>query len=272
MVKIVERRPNSLSDYLSIVEEYQKSTDTVIWFRGASKMTHNLTPSLFRHPKIETVSEFNALEFKTMNRFRQRSIPYHSRDLKDDWEALFYMQHYGVPTRLLDWTENPLIGLFFALIGSSPPSRAYRIGAAKRSNAAVWMLNPDIWNQTALQHVSFKDGPLPVGHELLGGYAPGGIAIDKISHPVAMLGSHNSPRIVAQRGVFVMFGTGRTSMQELVRKGRFPKEALIRMVFPPNKAFELRNSLLNQGITESTVFPDLEGLAQETKRHFEFEV
>jgi hypothetical protein len=35
---------------------------------------------------------------------------------------------------------------------------------------------------------------------------------------------------------------------------------------------QMRNSLLNQGITESTVFPDLEGLARETKRHFGFEV
>lgn len=48
-----------------------------------------------------------------MIRFRQRSIPFSDRSLQDDWEALFFMQHYRVPTRLLDWSENPFISFHF---------------------------------------------------------------------------------------------------------------------------------------------------------------
>jgi hypothetical protein len=51
-------------------------------------------------------------------RFRQRTIPLHSRDLSDEWDALFFMQHYGVPTRLLDWTENPFIAFYFAVMSA----------------------------------------------------------------------------------------------------------------------------------------------------------
>ena len=55
------------------------------------------------------------LEKLLLARFQQRSIPFHSRSLADSWEWLFFMQHYGVPTRLLDWSESPLMALFFAV-------------------------------------------------------------------------------------------------------------------------------------------------------------
>ena len=201
-----------------------------------------------------------------MVRFRQRSLPYHSRDLSDDLEALFFMQHYGAPTRLLDWTENPLTGLHFALM-SSPPTTA----TSNSPSAAVWILDPVRWNQTSLGHVSYSGEPLTAGDDLLKGYSPSSAREGTPAHPVALYGAHNSARIVAQQGVFTIFGTNRVSMEKLVRKGIFPTEALMRVVISGKGINSMRTSLLNQGITESTVFPDLEGLARETKRHFGFE-
>src|SRR5688500_7332224 len=89
----------------------------------------------------------------------QRAIPYHTRDLRDDWEALFFMQHYGVPTRLLDWTENPLTALHFALMGS-PSSWDKSNGRTYTKTAAIWVWNPTEWNRRALAHVSYTGGPL----------------------------------------------------------------------------------------------------------------
>src|SRR5688572_23441055 len=113
-----EEHPTSLPDYLAIVESRQTHALHSLWYRGCGSASHTLSPSLYRHTKAKTPEAFADLERQLMTRFRQRSIPYHNRSLSDDWDALFFMQHYGVPTRLLDWTENPLIALHFALMGA----------------------------------------------------------------------------------------------------------------------------------------------------------
>lgn len=271
MPRLTQYRPKSLLQYLECVEQLQRRAGRPLWFRGTGIATYPLVPSLYRHPTVTSRADFHELERKLMTRFRQRSLPYHSRDLSDDWEALFFMQHYGAPTRLLDWTENPLTGLHFALM--SAPSKMASKGKVKYSDsAAVWILDPVSWNQAALKHLSYADEPLTPGDEALKGYSPRAISAGKTTHPVALYGAHNSARIVAQQGVFTIFGTNGSPMETLLRSGAFPAIALSRVVIPPARIQSMRISLLNQGITESTVFPDLEGLARETKRHFGFEV
>lgn len=262
MAKLVEYRPRNLPEYLDQIERLQAATSNALWFRGAALTTQKLIPTLYRHPSIKKSQELQALEVQLMTRFRQRGMPYHSRDLKDDWDALFFMQHYGVPTRLLDWTENPFTALYFALM--TPP----RVGGRP---AAVWVLDPFRWNQTALRRLSYGGGPFVAGDADLRPYGPDSAASAANTHPVALYGAHNSPRIVAQQGVFTIFGTNRVPMEALVRNDTFGTEALCRIVITPARTEPMRGSLLNFGITESTVFPDLEGLAKETKRHFGFE-
>jgi hypothetical protein len=209
------------------------------------------------------VSDLRKLEGALMTRFRQRSLPFHSRDLRDDWEALFFMQHYGVPTRLLDWTENSLIGLHFALMFS-------RAASTRSTNPAiVWILDPFEWNKTALSHLSYKGGPLATGDEGLKGYAPASATMGEF--PVAMYGAHNSPRIAAQQGTFTIFGSDKSPMEKLVEHGKFPPSSLSCIVINHTRIGSMRKSLLDQGTTESMVFPDLEGLAREIRRQFGFE-
>ena len=271
MPRLTEYLPKSLPQYLEYVEQLQHRAGHPLWFRGTGKATYQLVPSLYRHPTVTSSADFHELERKLMTRFRQRSFPYQSRDLTDDWEALFFMQHYGAPTRLLDWTENPLTGLHFALM-SAPSERGSKRKVKDLHSAAVWVLDPVGWNQAALKHLSYADEPLTPDDEALKGYSPRSISVGKTTRPVALYGAHNSARIVAQQGVFTIFGTNRTPMQRLVWNGAIPVRALSRVVMPPARIQSMRISLLNQGITESTVFPDLEGLARETKRHFGFEV
>src|SRR4051812_41381980 len=89
-----------------------------LWYRGVGDASHTLIPSLYRHEGTADAAAFMELEERILQRFRERSIPYQPIPVDKDWELLFLMQHFGVPTRLLDWTENPYIGLFFALTDS----------------------------------------------------------------------------------------------------------------------------------------------------------
>lgn len=206
-----------------------------------------------------------------MTRFRQRSIPYHSRSLVDDWDTLFFMQHYGVPTRLLDWTENPLIALHFALMGAR--RTPLKNGTIRfEDNVAVWMLDPILWNRHALRHVSYEGGILSPGDEAIKSYSPTPKFAGMQNLPVAVYGAHNSARIVAQQGAFTIFGRDTKPMEKVAKIDGFPDKCLVKVIVNKSKISFLRKSLLNHGITESVVFPDLEGLAREIKRVFGFEV
>ncbi len=86
------------------------------WFRGHLRIIGSLFPSVHREPFCSARED---IEFWAGQRFRLRA-PSYSGDLPkwDDYVSwLLLIQHHCVPTRLLDWTENVLIGLYFAVSG-----------------------------------------------------------------------------------------------------------------------------------------------------------
>jgi len=254
-----------------MVERLQGKHEFPLWYRGAGRAKYGLLPTLYRHNTITSVDHIARLESQLMTRFRQRSIPLHSRSLSDDWDALFFMQHYGVPTRLLDWTENPFIGMYFAAM--SAPCVPSASGQPRFSeDAAVWILDPVAWNRHSLSHTSYDGEVLAPGDESLKGFKPAPSFTSMNKHPVALHGSHNSPRIVAQRGVFTIFGQNTKPMEKVFADEKFPNDCLIKVVLKRSRICDFRRSVLMYGVCESVVFPDLDGLAKEIRRNFGFEV
>lgn len=271
MAKVRVEKPRTFTDYVQLVERLQQDHKAALWYRGTGRAGFELLPSLYRHTTTTGVSGLARLEIQLMTGFRQRSIPLHSRSLADDWDTLFFMQHYGVPTRLLDWTESPFIGLYFAVMSAS-----YTPGLNNQrrfsEDAAVWILDPIAWNQHSLRHQSYDGGILTPGDDSLKGFKPAPSFAGMNTCPVALYGAHNSPRIVAQRGVFTIFGQNTKATERVFDDDQFPSDCLIKLVLKRSRIASFRRSVLNYGVCESVVFPDLEGLAKEIRRNFGFEV
>ena len=109
--RFVDDRIRNLSDFLSVLSGLVTS-NREYWYRGHSSAKHKLIPSALRY---ETVEERNTAlslvhEFKRLVAMRIESAVGPDADLK--WIQI--AQHYGLPTRLLDWTENAAAALYFA--------------------------------------------------------------------------------------------------------------------------------------------------------------
>ncbi len=263
----------TLGEFTNFVYGLTRDAKDIHWYRGCEKAGHALLPGLYRHPLKTTVGELLDLEKEMLAWFTLRSVPYLTRELPLPWDRLFMMQHYRMPTRLLDWTENPFIALYFALRGSDSEPDAGE--GSTGDSAAVWILRPDHWNAMVFQRTAQKPFLFSPGDEgdpdgLLDGYEPGKEVPSDL--PVAIYGSYSNPRIVAQRGTFVVFGRDTRPMEKLFEAEKFPDGVLAKLEMPKETKSEVLRSLLAIGITDSVIFPDLEGLAMEARRRFGFEV
>lgn len=108
----VPNRINSLSSYIDAIfrlrrEAFSQMSSASYWFfRGQSSAKWSMRPNIFRDDAL--LSEYESVE----SALRQR--PYDFRECSTDFEILTKLQHYGLGTRLLDVTLNPLVALYFA--------------------------------------------------------------------------------------------------------------------------------------------------------------
>jgi hypothetical protein len=221
------------------------------WFRGEPESTTALIPTLYRRGPTQ---HENAL----LQMFRARASGYHDlvpiREHTDQW--LFLARHAGLPTRLLDWSEGALVGLYFAL---------------KEDNPVVWMLNPLELNELSCVSPSpVREFPLvwhnpegvlnPAFENLRGAWEQDGPGVPL---PLAIHPTYVHPRLRSQRSCFTIHGKRKGGLDTLV-----PKSILRRYVVDPTYRQSMFRDVALLGITDSVVFPDLDGLATELKKRF----
>jgi hypothetical protein len=178
-------------------------------------------------------------------------------------DLLFFMQHHGVPTRLLDWSENPYIALFFSL------EVALLERDADAVDSAVWMLDPIALNEIAFHNNEGNNRVLSARDDLLNAYKPNSPTKTSGRYPIAMYGVHNSRRIVAQRGVFVLFGSNICAINK--DTALVDHDGLLhKLIIDKAAKKSIVRALFNMGVTDSVIYPDLDGLGREIKNRLGF--
>lgn len=227
-----------------------------LWFRGVNCSTHALVPKIMREGK-EADAVFDR-ERRLLTRFRQRSMAYWPAGYpQNDWEHLFAMQHFGMPTRLLDWSENLFVSAHFAF--ASAPTHEHGTCVP-----VVWCFDPTEWNRSTpvLSEYGEAVQVLTTVDDELDAYRPETTKRRKKS-PIAMFGAHNSARIVAQRGTFMVWGNDVRPLEEIAAEQGTGR--LWRMRVSGGHA-DLAKALRRLGFDETMVFPELPSLSSELSR------
>lgn len=160
-----------------------------------------------------------------------------------DWLCL--MQHYGLPTRLLDWTASPLVAAFFAVAYEEHPG-----------DGVIWQLDP-----AALNRLDFSKDLLFLLHGtdvrglLLSAFNFTFPSSDKAA---AVLGSEIDLRMTVQQGSFTIHGN-KAPLESHTESASF----LVKFVIPEKAKTQFARELRLSAIRRSALFPDLGNLATE---------
>lgn len=212
----------NFSEFVDIVERLGNDSELML-FRGQAEKG-NLLPSIARkNPKTDSTSAEQEL-IKELKRMGASILP--KNDL-DDWDLLVIAQHFGMKTRLLDWTSNPLAALFFAC------------NDWKKEDVYVYALDANRYLKEP------QKGPFDTGRT-------------QVIRPKL-----NNPRIIAQHGWFTAHKYSKSSKKFVpLEKNNEISESVQEIKIPEDTREKLLKSLDRHGVSSRTLFPDLEGLCK----------
>jgi hypothetical protein len=262
---------NGVSDLLSLLKKHQQEVPNklklkpgskpIIWFRGLKDIGLPLLPT-FHRPECKVKDEVYL-----MNVFKQNAHQLLTQIPRTEWEWMFLMRHHKSPSRLLDWTENPLVGLYFAVC----PGEQNR---HKDADGVLWCLLP-----TQLNHLTLKwpleDNSLPMlsgeqtersqgASEIIPLYSPSvlkGFTGPSPLTPVAGICPRTNLRMQIQMSVFTLHHADKKPIED-IGDGTH----IWRYKIPHGNKESLLQELKNLGIMEATLFPTLDNTAADAAR------
>jgi hypothetical protein len=227
-----------------IARQVKKDEIATPLFRGHGDAAWKLQPGLARIGNIYKNENYMYNQFQSKG---SHLIPKNSK-----WDILFSMQQYGLPTRLLDWTENFTIALFFAIKNMLPDR-----------DAAVWILDPYEINEKwyKQQAICNLDDDFKYGYF---DYFAHSKNDERQKFPADFCAIFSSPyhtRMRCQQSYFTLHNNLNIPLEEA------HAHALHKIIIPYQYKADAERYLILCGVNEFTVFPDLNGLAICTKEH-----
>lgn len=277
---ILTRTATSVAETIAAVRELMAvwnptgSAPQEVWFRGQGRRRYKLVPGLYRAASL--TYKYN--EFALMSAFRNYSTPYVTSRPESAWEWYFLAQHYRVPTRLLDWTENLLVAMYFALAEEMEKLDQASLRAARAATPVGSVFDaesPTVWLLDA--------GSLNYWSTTIDGvYAPPNARIDKYqwqefaadpasaSKPIAVFAAHQNPRIRAQQGTFTLHGTLQDPLDEIATNLDPAGAIHIGCIeLDRTRLASLWYELGLIGVSRLSVFPELDSVAEHVKFNFQ---
>lgn len=231
-----------IDSVISFLQEVD-THNIVKMFRGQSKFEWELLPSIARidHTSLEANYQngWEGVETHLLTTFKQHAVRYMHKEPKDKLEWMIQAQHHGVPTRLLDWSSNPLKALYFAVENSNHDY----------SNGSVYLLSPSSWSAT-----------------------PDGVNVESTTTMKAFYPVNVNERVVAQEGCFTLFPQSKSFTNfKPMNHGFSPEPDIVNIskisVAKAAKP-DIRKQLDKLGINDLSMFPDLDGISKSIRRRF----
>ena len=269
---------NSVSKLMDVVKEWEPKYFNYqigypeTWFRGQGSVNDPLRPGILRKKIFKNDKHIDFprgkfdMERSLFVRFIHMTPELFPIGLSNV-EKYFIAQHYGLPTRLLDWTTSPICALYFA-VEENPDYEDL--------DGVLYGMNPKMldWKGVHLQ-----------SHPNLEKHVNNLIAdVDKCtpmnkyekSRPIAYYPSWSSKRMHSQSARFVFFEpipdqqNEKTDIDETIfdLKDDTPRKDLVRYIIPAHKKIKIRNELRLLGISRSTFFPDIDNIVRDIKEHY----
>jgi hypothetical protein len=236
---------SNVSDLLARLSE-QVPDNEPVWYRGQADESWSLRCSLERFGGLEK-------EPTLIKRFKQNALPLMAARPESEWEWLFVMQHHGLPTRLLDWTESALVALYFAINGSGTDHDDV--------DGCLWGVLPLALNRFAIPDDDTADIPGLGDDPHLNSYLPSLIGAQRQAlKPLAAIALRNNPRIQMQQGVFTVFHKNLDALDAVDGN-----DYLWKLVIPAVSKAGFRRELELLNVSRLSLFPELSNVSEHAK-------
>lgn len=227
------------------------------WFRGQRNAAWPVLSTLHR-----SIDEFVSLSSGALESDRRELLREEAKSLyhsfkadawamlqgqeRGEWSLVFHMQHHGIPTRLLDWSESFACALYFAQEGRDP-----------MTDAAIFIVDPAELNERTVGvsgQIAVDDDMDMKARFQLHRWHPKYVSSEEELPTIAVAPVLANRRMVAQRGVFTLSGDSFESLERL-----YP-DVVHKVVLPANTFHDAEQFLELVGIGPFGYFPDFEGL------------